>query len=101
MESKILLGRILQKFIDKGYAQVSGYNRFGFIKFSNNAVLVTRENGGDTPVSFSKIVKGIEAYQSNSSLYDSNPTELRDSCITHVTSPIFALLHLLEKEDYI
>ena len=100
MESKILLGKILQRFKDLGKAEVKGYNLFGYIRENKNSVFVTRETGEDTPILFAKILKGIEAYQSNPELYNSNPTALRDFGITYVTSPVFALLHLLTQEDY-
>ncbi|MBP6304270.1 MAG: hypothetical protein KBB37_03160 [Bacteroidia bacterium] len=100
MDSRILLGKILQRLKDNGKAQVEGYNSFGYIRETENAVWVTRETGDNTPVPFDKILKGISAYQSNSILYNQGPTALREFGITHVTSPIFALLHLLEKEDY-
>ncbi len=100
MDSKILLGKILQRFSDKKTAQVEGYNGFGYIRETESAVLVTREAGEDTPVPFSKILKGIDAYKSDTSLYHSGPTALRDFRITHVTSPVWALLHLLSEEEY-
>ena len=100
MDSKIILGRILQRFIDAKHAQVKDYNRFDFIKLKNTSVIVSRENGQDTPVSFSKIIKGIEAYQERPELYEQGPTALRVFGITHTTSPIFALLHLLTNEDF-
>jgi len=100
MDPKILLGKILQRFFDTKIAKVEGYNSFGYIKETNNSVFVTREAGVDTPIPFNKLIIGIEAYQSNPNLFDSNPTALREFGITHVTSPIFALLHLLSKEDY-
>lgn len=101
MESKIILGRILQRFIDQGYAQVESYNRFNFIEIKGAVVWVSREKGKDTPIPFAKIIDGIEAYKTDASLYDQGPVALRDFGITHVTSPVFALLHLLEREDYV
>lgn len=100
MDSKILLGRILQRFIDLQIAQVAGYNSFGFIKLNKTSVIVSRENGKDTIVPFAKIIVGIEAYQETPSLYDEGPTALKTFGITHVTSPVFALLHLLTMDDY-
>lgn len=100
MDSKILLGKILQRFKDTNKAQVEGYNAFGYIRETRNAVFVTRENGEDTPIPFEKILKGIDAYKSNSSLYQTTPTALRDVGITHLTSPVYALLHLLEENDF-
>lgn len=101
MESKIILGRILQKLIDVGEAQVMGYYKFGYIRYTNNTVWVTRETGADTSIPFSKIIIGIEAYRDNPSLYDKGPNALREVGISRVNSPIFALLHLLNKEDFI
>ena len=48
MDSKILLGKILQRFKDQGVVKVEGYKSFGYIKETDNAVYVTREDGEDT-----------------------------------------------------
>lgn len=100
MDSKIILGRVLQKLVDEKFAQVEGYNRFGFIELKNSSVIVSREKGKDTPIQFSIIVKGIEAYKEKPELYEQRPVALRAVGITHVTSPVFALLHLLKQSDY-
>ncbi|MFN0292508.1 hypothetical protein [Pedobacter helvus] len=101
MDEHIILGRILQRFIDEGYAQVEDYNRFGYIRHTSKQVYLTRETGEDTPVSFSKVLTAIKAYQKDIELYDSGPSALRNVGITYVNSPIFALLHLLNKEDFV
>ncbi len=100
MDSKILLGKILQRFADQKIAQVEGYNSFGYIRETDNTVFVTRENGADTPIPFDRIVIGIEAYKSRPELYNQGPTGLREFDITHITSPIWSLLHLLLPEEY-
>lgn len=100
MDSKILLGKILQRFSDKKIAQVEGYNSFGYIRETDNAVFVTREAGNDTLIPFENILKVIEAYKLKPNLYQEGPSALRDYGITHVTSPVWALLHLLKVEDY-
>jgi hypothetical protein len=100
MDSKILLGKILQRFKDKAVAKVEGYNSFGYIRETKNSIFVTREAGKDTVIPFEKILKGIDAYKSNSTMYQTTPTILRDFGITYVTSPVFALLHLLDEEDF-
>jgi len=46
------------------------------------------------------LLMGIEAYQSNPSLYEQGPAALREFGITHVTSPIYAMLHLLSKKEF-
>lgn len=100
MDSKILLGKILQRFSDYKTVKVEDYNSFGYIRETNNSVIVTREKGKDTRVPFRKILKGIEAYQLNPKLYIDGPKPLREFGITHETSPVWSLLHLLELECY-
>lgn len=100
MDSRIVSGRILQKFIDKGFAQVDGYNKFGFVELKNTSVIVSRENGLDTSIPLRKLIAAIDAYQKDIELYDEGPNALRDCGIAHITSPIFALLHILDKDDF-
>ncbi len=100
MHSEILLGKILQRFKDHGKAQVEGYNSFGYIRETENAVIVSREDGMDTSIPFSTILEGIEAFKSDISLYHKTPTLLRHLGISHVTSPVWALLHLLSEQEY-
>lgn len=100
MDSKILLGKILQRFFDKKEINVEGYTSFGYIKETENAVYVTRVNGLDTRITFAQILKGIEAYKANTLLYQQGPISLMVYGITHVTSPVWSMLHLLDEHDY-
>ncbi|MGB3151495.1 MAG: hypothetical protein WBB27_12615 [Maribacter sp.] len=100
MDSKILLGKILQRFSDLGISQVEGYNGFKYLRESNNSVFVGREQGKDTPLPFKNIIIGIKAIKSDPQVYDKGPNALREFGITHITSPIWSLLHLLSIDDY-
>jgi hypothetical protein len=100
MDAKILCGRILQLFIEKGSAQVSGYKKFAYLSHNNTSVLIGREDGNDTRVPFNKIIKVITSYQTNPEDYELGPSKTRDYGLTHINSPVWSLLHLLEKEDY-
>lgn len=100
MDSKILLGKILQRFFDLKTAKVDNYNSFGYVRETDSSVIVTREAGADTPIPFSKILKAIDAYKLNTQLYYEGPTVLRQFGITHTTSPVWSLLHLLEVGEY-
>ena len=100
MDSKILLGKILQRFADQGFCEVEGYNSFEYLRETNSTVYVGREQGLDTIIPFQKIIVGIDAFKSNPGLYNSGPSALRDFGITHITSPIWSLLHLLSSDDY-
>jgi hypothetical protein len=100
-DSCILCGRILQIFIDKGFVQVDGYNKFTYISHKDTFVLVGREKGKDTRIPFGKIIETIVNYQINPDDYDRGPGKTRDYGLTHINSPVWALLHLLEKGDYL
>jgi hypothetical protein len=100
MDAKILLGCILQKFIDVKVSQYKQYNSFAYISHSNSSLTVGREKGIETQIYFKKIIIGIEGYQSDISKYDKGPTALRSLNLTHITSPIHSLLHLLPWEYY-
>ena len=100
MDSDTILKQILINFTAKGYSQVPGYNRFGYIGQTDSAVIVSRETGQDTKIPFAKILMGIEAVKQKRSVYDAGPASLRDFEITHINSPIWSLLHMVPKSDY-
>jgi len=100
MDAKILLGKILQRFKDQKVAQVEGYSRFTYLKESNKSVWLIRSNGSSAEIPFNKVLVGIEAYQSKPELYKLGPMSLRNYGITHITSPVWTMLHVLDERDY-
>ena len=46
------------------------------------------------------ILLGIEALQDDHTIYSAGPSSLRKYNITHLTSPVWAMLHLLPLSDY-
>lgn len=99
-DSKILLGKILQRFEDKGYVKIADYNWFGRVKEGASHLEVLRENKNTARIDFKRMIITIESYQSNSEAYNEGPRSLRRAGLTHVISPIYSLLHLLCKEAY-
>ena len=99
MDAKIILGRILQRLIDQGHAQVPPLNAFGYISLGPSSVMVSRETGQDTPIPLSRLVAAIEILQQHPEVYAKGPGALRPFGITHMNSPIYALLHLMLKES--
>ncbi len=99
-DPKILLGKILQILEDRGYAQVEGYFRFEFVEEGKAHVSMKRKKGTTARIPLKKVLVGVKFYQRNSDRYDEGPATLRKSGLTHITSPIFALLHLLPKKAY-
>jgi len=100
MEALMILETIQRELKANGYVQVSGYNRFGYIGETPKAFVISRETGKDTRIPFSKLLEGIEAVQDDINIYDGGPGKLRAYGITHINSPIWALLHLARKSDY-
>tara|TARA_R110002049_G_scaffold272440_1_gene449975 strand:+ start:7387 stop:7692 length:306 start_codon:yes stop_codon:yes gene_type:complete len=100
MDSKILLGKILQRFSDGGISKVEGYNSYRYLRETENAVYVGREQGQDTRIPFKIIIVGIEALKANPELLNKGPNALREFGITHINSPTWSLLKLLSPTDY-
>lgn len=96
-----LITKILIRLKQKGFAQVQGYNRFGFVSQADNHVLISREKGKDTRIQFQKLVKAIDAVRKDPKIYSEGPSRLRQHGLTHITSPLWALLHLLSLEELI
>ena len=101
MDSKILLGRILQVLIELNVSQYEKYNKFKYVNHCKNNLTVTRENGNDVIISFAKLLHAIKSYQENIELYDDGPSALRSAGIKHINSPVHSLLHLISKDSYL
>jgi len=92
---KLILGR----FRSRRVSQVPGYNSFGYVGETEKAVIVSRENGKDTRVPIAKLEIGVSAVRHDPGVYDGGPSRLREYEITHVTSPVWSLLHLATKSE--
>src|SRR5690606_2880867 len=73
---------------------VPGLVRFKFAKESSGAIVLTRRSGKPTNVGKAQIAAAVEGVRSNHRLYVDGPGALRSVGITHVNSPIYALLRL-------
>ena len=90
-----LVRRIVEEFKAKGYAQVEGYYRFGFVEERLGAVVVSRQTGRDTTIRYRKIAEAVEAVRSEPAVYNAGPSSLRAHGIKFIDSPLWALLALL------
>lgn len=80
----------------------SGYKKFDFVRETNNAIYLMRENGNLTKITHSTLTKAIEAVRRDRSVYSQGPGALRAAAeITHVTSPTWALLRSVTLNDLI
>jgi hypothetical protein len=90
---------IIERFRKQGYAQVPGYNRFGFVEDRGNLVVVSRQNGLDTKIYITQLDQALAAVRAEPAIYDNGPSSLRAHGFTHVTSPLWSLIHLLSKDE--
>jgi hypothetical protein len=97
MENKINF--IIERIQKRGFAQMPGYNRFGFVSRTENSLTVSREKGEQTKIPFTTIEKALKAIKTNYSVYNDGPNALRKYGITHINSPVWALIHLLTLEE--
>lgn len=93
------ISEIVSRFKQQGFTQVPSYNKFGFVQQSDNYVIVSRENGKDTKIYYKKLGEAIKAVQKDSLAYSEGPSKLRKHGLTHITSPLWSLLHLLTLEE--
>lgn len=94
-----ILLKILSRLRQRGYAQVPGYNRFGFVRQADSYLVVSREKGKDTNIPYNKLAVAIDAVRKDSKVYSEGPSKLRKHGLTHITSPLWSLLHLLTLEE--
>lgn len=90
---------LVTRLEQQGYAQVPGYNRFGYVRQTGSYVVVSREKGKDTKIPLKKIAAAVDAVRKDSSVYTGGPSRLRRHGLTHITSPLWAILHLLTVEE--
>ena len=97
---ELLAKEIVKRFREKGVVQVPGYNVFKYVSDADKSVTILREKGTQAKIPLDKLKAGIEAVQKNPSTYERGPNSLRPYGITHINSPIWAMLHLLDKTEY-
>ena len=92
---------LINRFREIGIARAFELNSFGYLRETDSTVIVKRENGNETVVSFAKIEKAIDAVRQDQSVYNAGPRRLREFGITHVNSPVYAILHLMEYGEFL
>lgn len=89
----------LQRFRAQQISQVPGYNRFGYVGETPSAVIVSRERGENTRIPFAKLEAGAAAVRTEPTVYEEGPSRLRSHGITHINSPVWSLLHLIDRDE--
>lgn len=91
----VVVEDIVRAFRKERIAQVPGYAPFAWLRRTDEAILVERQNGKEARISFSVLRLAIEAVREDQTVYLGGPGRLRECGITHVNSPTWALLRLL------
>lgn len=100
-----IAGRIIERLRKEGFAQ-GEINQFGYVSDDGNGIIVSRENGQDTPISREEIAKAAQAVRNHPAIYNGTVTNfgevLREgySVNRRIYSPLFALVHLVALEDF-
>ena len=91
-----VLAEIVSTFRSTGLA-TSRQAKFRYASAPNKAhsIAVMRGNGNCVPIRHADVVRAIHAVRSDPSIYSRGPSSLREFNITHINSPVWALLRLL------
>ena len=101
MDSPYFLAReIMKRIKSQKTAQVPDYYEFKYIEDDANSVTVLREKGTKAKIYLKDLMTGIEAVQKDVTVYVDGPDRLREFGITHINSPVWALLHLLDFDEF-
>jgi len=95
----IVVEELIFRFKMKRVAKVDGYNEFKLVKQQGNNLIVTREKGKETEIPKSRISKAIEFVRKDPTIYDRGPGALHGTGVTHITSPVWTILHLMTLEE--
>ena len=74
---------------------VPGRVRFKFVRETPRAIILERRNGKTATIGKAKLAAALEGVRADHRLYIGGPGALREVGITHINSPIYALLRLL------
>ncbi len=96
-----LVQLIKNRFESSGFAQVEGYYRFGFVRVTNVSIIVLREKGTEAKIPLTKIGVALTAVREDRAVYSNGPNSLRKYGVTHVNSPVWALIHLLSLDEFV
>ena len=99
--SPMNVSSLIARFKENGDAQVEGYKKFEYVRETNNAVIIRRENGNEVRIPKGTLKKAIEAVQNEPQVYNEGPTKLRKYGITHITSPVWAILHVVNLKEFL
>lgn len=99
-KSNVVLAKIINNFKKQKIAQVQGYNQFKYIRETGSTRIIQRENGSEAKVPFPKLIIAIEGVQKSSTFYNAGSSGLRELGLNHVTSPIWAMLYLIDISQY-
>lgn len=95
-----ILNKIKSKFEKQGYVQ-GKRNKFGLLECTKDYLFVSRKKGENTKIENKHLINAIKGIINDISYYDKGVREYkRFNTCKRIESPIWALIHSLDKEDY-
>jgi hypothetical protein len=91
---------VVKRFIRK--KEVQGMlNRFKFVNEADSGIYVMRESGSECYISREDIMKTVEAFRIDPSIYQDGPTKLRQYIKKRIYSPLWAIVRLLSIDEIV
>jgi hypothetical protein len=85
----------------KGEFRAPGLAPFKYVRETAHTVIVLRQNGEEAKIAKSTLEDAVNGVRAEHRLYDAGPGALREIEISHVNSPVYALLRLLPLNELI
>ena len=100
-DSNSIASELIRRLEARKFAQVDGYNKFGFVKKTSTYVVVSREAGQDTKIPGAKLAEAVEAVRCDHNVYSGGPSKLQKKGLTYISSPLWSILHLMTLAELI
>ncbi|MCB9197533.1 MAG: AAA family ATPase [Flavobacteriales bacterium] len=97
--TETILNKIITQLKLQGKAK-GRQNNFLLKSVEQSKIVLERANGNDVDIPFSTLKKAIQACVNDAAFYDGGLNAIEEIGITHIQSPVWALLHLVEKREY-
>lgn len=94
-----ILNKIITQLKLQGKAK-GRQNDFLLKEVQKNKIVLVRANGKDVDIPLSTLKKAIQVCVNDTEFYNGGLNAIEEIGITHIQSPVWALIHLVEKREY-
>lgn len=93
-EAEDIAIQLIERFQAAGKAQVEGYDAFEWASQTEKAIVIRRKNGQTARIPKETVVSAIALVRRSPEVYQRGPNQLQIHGVSHVSSPVWAILHL-------